>query len=72
MAKEPNTQLTRVIQVFKANGDDTWAQSFGFKVYEIPAWVIEKHGNVVNANEPDVLGVFEGQLINCVKNEFGL
>ena len=72
MAEKQNEQIVKIIQVYKDNTDDSWAQAFGFKTYAIPAWVLEKHGKLVESSNPDVLYIFEGQLLSHVKNQFGL
>lgn len=72
MAQPQKEKLVKVLLVAKDSSDDTWAAAYGFKAYEIPLSVLEKNGKITEQNNPDVLQIFESQVIGWVKTQFGL
>lgn len=65
-------KLVKVLLIFKDGDGDTWAPAYGFKAFELPESVLEKNGKITEQCNPDILQIFEGQIINWVRNQLGL
>ena len=61
-----------VFAVYKAEGDDVWAQSYGVVEIDIDKESLIKYGRVKSKTEPDMLQVALGQLRSKVCDLFGL
>lgn len=68
----PKEPMIKVLIVEKAGGDSNWAAAFSYKAIEIPASILEKHGKQIEKSEPDILQIFENNLLKWVRSQIGL
>lgn len=62
--KDPN--LTRILQFTKEDG---W---FVYKELEIDEEILNQHSKLVYKSNPDIFPIFSGQVINKIRDIFGI
>lgn len=66
------TQLVKVLYFYEGDAGGSFARAYGFREYEIPLEIIEKHGTLLEKPEPDLFAIFMHNLTKKARNIFGI